>query len=203
MRNFSPTCLPYESHQSTYLATLLITLTYLLKVKDSNCQHIRRLLLVSERCIYVWPWPILEVKVGFEKSDDERISPRHFDAPNSLLLKRPLLLIWQTLLTHRKSPIGFRLVYLHFTLIHSKGQSQGHTSVDCEYRKRWPIGQILLLPIHRMFPVGFWLAFLRLTLAYSKDQTSRSCILWLQISRELWNIGQAPLSHAIEWVVLA
>ena len=29
--------------------------------------------------------------------------------------------------------IGFRVVYLHFTLVHSKGQIQGHANLDCEY----------------------------------------------------------------------
>ena len=34
---------------------------------------------------------------------------------------------------HRKSRIGFGMVYLHLTLAHSKCQSQGHTNFDCEY----------------------------------------------------------------------
>ena len=34
---------------------------------------------------------------------------------------------------HRKWPIGFSLVYLHFTLDHSKGQSQGHAYFVCDY----------------------------------------------------------------------
>ena len=35
--------------------------------------------------------------------------------------------------TYRKSLIGFRLVHLHLTLTHSKGQSQGHANFYCEY----------------------------------------------------------------------
>ena len=38
--------------------------------------------------------------------------------------------IW---LIHRKSLIGFRMVHILLTLAHSKGQSQGHENIDCEY----------------------------------------------------------------------
>ena len=37
------------------------------------------------------------------------------------------------LLKHTKSLIGFRFVYLHLALAHSKGQSQGPANIDCEY----------------------------------------------------------------------
>ena len=33
----------------------------------------------------------------------------------------------------RKLPIGFQIVYLHLTLAHFKGQSQGHAHFGCEY----------------------------------------------------------------------
>ena len=47
-----------------------------------------------------------------------------------LLIERQLE---QTLLlpTHRKSLIGFRLVYLHLTLTHFKGQGQDYAHFDC------------------------------------------------------------------------
>ena len=32
----------------------------------------------------------------------------------------------------RKSPIGFHMVYLHLTVAHSRGQSQGHLQFDSE-----------------------------------------------------------------------
>ena len=34
---------------------------------------------------------------------------------------------------NRKSSIGFLLGYLHVTLTHSKGQSQGDANIYCEY----------------------------------------------------------------------
>ena len=34
---------------------------------------------------------------------------------------------------YRKSLIGFRMVYLHMTLAHSNGQSQGRVNAHCEY----------------------------------------------------------------------
>ena len=34
---------------------------------------------------------------------------------------------------HRMLPIGFRVVYLHLTLTHSKGQGQCHKDSDCEH----------------------------------------------------------------------
>ena len=34
---------------------------------------------------------------------------------------------------YMKSPIGIRLVYLHLTLVHSKGQTQGRANFDCEF----------------------------------------------------------------------
>ena len=70
--------------------------------------------------------------------------------------------------TYRKLLIGFRLVYLRLTVVHSKIQIQGHANFDCEYLKLWQIEHILLLPILRKSPVGYWMMYLHLTLAHSK-----------------------------------
>ena len=44
----------------------------------------------------------------------------------------------QTLLLpiRRKSPIGFRLIYLHLTLAHSKGQGHQHSQFDWKNNKK-------------------------------------------------------------------
>ena len=39
-----------------------------------------------------------------------------------------------------------RLIYLHLTLAHAKGQGQGHIQFDCEYLENGEKGQTLLLP---------------------------------------------------------
>ena len=33
--------------------------------------------------------------------------------------------------THRKSHVDFRFAYLHLTLVHYKGQGQGHVKFNC------------------------------------------------------------------------
>ena len=71
-----------------------MTLTYFLKVKDSN--------------------------------------PNHFDTWNVFLsqtVTEQIIL----LPTYKMSLTDFRLVYLHLTLAHCKGQSQGHANFDCDY----------------------------------------------------------------------
>ena len=49
--------------------------------------------------------------------------------------------LYELLLTmNEKSYMGTEQVYLHFTLVHFKGQGQGHAHFDNEYRRhsdRW------------------------------------------------------------------
>ena len=78
-------------------------------------------LLAFSWYIYIWPWPIVKVKVRSCKCCPS-ISHKWWQIGQILLL--PI---------HRKSPIGFRLVYLLLTLAYSKDQSQGHANFDCDY----------------------------------------------------------------------
>ena len=71
---------------------------------------------------------------------------------------------------YRKSLIGFRMVNIHLTLAHFKGQSQDDANFDCESLKWWLIEQILLLPTHKKLPVGFRMVYLHLILVLSKCQ---------------------------------
>ena len=82
--------------------------------------------------------------------------------------------IEQTMLlpTHRKTLIGFRLVYLHFTLANSKGQSQGHANVDWLFRKLWQIVQTMLLTMGKKSPIGFRLVIVTLYLGPLKSSRS-------------------------------
>ena len=72
---------------------------------------------------YILPGPILKVKV--------KVKVRHILTLN----------IWQTvtdrkrliLATNRKSHMGFRLAYLHLTLVHSNGQGQSYPNPNYEY----------------------------------------------------------------------
>ena len=40
---------------------------------------------------------------------------------------------YMTILTNKKSLIGFQMVYLHLTLAHPKGQSQCPANFECDY----------------------------------------------------------------------
>ena len=63
----------------------------------------------------------------------KNLNQEHFGRLNvvisQMVTDRAILL----LPTHRKLLIGFPLVYLHLTLAHFKGQSQGHVNFDGEY----------------------------------------------------------------------
>ena len=72
--------------------------------------------------VYMWPWPILKVKVKIMQIFTVNISQAVTDMTNIAIAN-----------TYMKSPIGFPLMYLHLTLGHSKRQSQGHENFDCEY----------------------------------------------------------------------
>ena len=70
--------------------------------------------------------------------------------------------------THRKSLIGFQLVYLHLTFAFSKAQGQGRAYFDRQnIAKRLQIGQASLLSIDRMSPIGLWSVYLLVTLGHS------------------------------------
>ena len=68
-----------------------------------------------------------------------------------------------------KTPGGFRLVYLHLTLAHSKCKDQGLAYFDSKYLingSSW--GQTLLLSSNKKFNIYFRLTYLHLTLFHSK-----------------------------------
>ena len=70
-----------------------------------------------------WPWP------NFWMAKDSNWD--HLGRKRWLSRKR--CMETQQLPTHRKSFVGFRSLYLHFILAHSKGQGQGHANFDYEY----------------------------------------------------------------------
>ena len=53
----------------------------------------------------------------------------HFD---SISCKRNTIQLTLLLTSNLKSPIGFRLTYLHLSLVHYKGQSRRHANFDCD-----------------------------------------------------------------------
>ena len=61
----------------------------------------------------------------------------------------------------------FRLIYLHLTLAHSKGQGKGHTHFDCEQYRYWSQSKHYYNFDHRKSYNGFRLVHLRSTLVHS------------------------------------
>ena len=113
--------------------------------------HIWSRLLAFYWCIYIRPWLILKVKVKVMTILTVNTSQAVTDRTNIVIAN-----------IYIKSPIGFRLVYLHLILTH-------HFLLWIS-RKRWNIEQILILPIHRKSPVGIRLVYLHWTLTHSNGQ---------------------------------
>ena len=67
---------------------------------------------------------------------------------------------------HKKSRVAFPLAYFHFTVTYFDGKGQSHAHFDWISRKRWQIGQILLLPTNRKTDAASPLLQLDLTLAH-------------------------------------
>ena len=70
-------------------------------------------------------------------------------------------------------------------------------------RKRWDIGQTLLLPSNTKSCLDFRWVSLHLTLAHSKDEDQKSCTFQLRITRKWWYITILLLpSNTIDTLLL-